>query len=115
MIFHSNYIKAKDNQNKFVATNVDRGDRDKDKFVPNKGHEFKGEHNQTSSFYKSYEEKKRVTNHDIGCYLCGETTHFARLCHSLSKFGPMITTTKKKHATAQAGNFEEQEAQYADP
>ncbi|XP_047267518.1 uncharacterized protein LOC124897941 [Capsicum annuum] len=114
--FHADYAKAKDSRNKPVAAKGDHGDKGKDKFIPNKNHEFKGERNQPSSFRKNYEEKKKgVANHDSGCYLCGDTSHFARSCPSLSKMGAMIAATRKDQASTQAGSFEEQEAQAANP
>ncbi|KAF3674003.1 putative polyprotein P3-like [Capsicum annuum] len=112
--FHADYAKAKDSQNKPVDAKGDRGDKGKDKFIPNKNFEFKRERNQPSSFRKNYEEKKKVVaNRDRGCYLCGDIFHFVRSFPSLSKLGVMIAATQKDQASAQAGGFGEQEAQAA--
>lgn len=112
--FYADYAKAKDSRNKPVAAKEDRGDKGKDKFIPNKNREFKGERNQPSSFRKNYEEKmKGVANRDSGCYLCGDTSHFARSCPSLSKLGAMVAATRRDQASAQAGSSREQEAQAA--
>ncbi|PHT91027.1 hypothetical protein T459_06140 [Capsicum annuum] len=112
--FHADYAKSKDNRNKPIAAKGERGDKGKDKFIPNKNREFKGERNQPSSFRKNYEEKKKgVANRDSGCYLCGDTSHFARSCPSLSKLGAMVAATRRDQASAQAGSSGEQEAQAA--
>ncbi|PHT93372.1 hypothetical protein T459_01254 [Capsicum annuum] len=112
--FHADYAKSKDSRNKPIAAKGDRGDKGKDKFIPNKNREFKGERNQPSSFRKNYEEKKKgVANRDSGCYLCGDTSHFARSCPSLSKLGAMVAATRRDQASAQAGSSGEQEAQAA--
>ncbi|PHT78431.1 hypothetical protein T459_16483 [Capsicum annuum] len=112
--FHADYAKSKDNRNKPIAAKGERGDKGKDKFIPNKNREFKGERNQPSSFRKNYEEKKKgVANRDSGCYLCGDTSHFARSCPSLSKLGAMVAATRRDQASAQTGSSGEQEAQAA--
>ncbi|PHT84835.1 hypothetical protein T459_13278 [Capsicum annuum] len=112
--FHADYAKSKDNRNKPIAAKGERGDKGKDKFIPNKNREFKGERNQPSSFRKNYEEKKKgVANRDSGCYLCGDTSHFARSCPSLSKLGAMVAATRRDQASAQAESSGEQEAQAA--
>ncbi|XP_047260179.1 uncharacterized protein LOC124893108 [Capsicum annuum] len=114
--FHADYAKAKDSRNKPVATKGDRGDKVKDKFVPNKNREFKGECNQLSSFRKNYQEKKKdVANRDSGCYLCGDMSHFARYFPSLSKMETTIAATRKDQSSAQVGGSGEQEAQAANP
>ncbi|KAM3376014.1 hypothetical protein P3S68_014728 [Capsicum galapagoense] len=110
--FHADYAKSKDSPNKPIDAKGDHGDKGKDKFIPNKNREFKGERNQPSSFCKNYEEKKKgVANRDSGCYLCGDTSHFARSCPSLSKLGAMIAATRKDPASVQARSSGEQEAQ----
>ncbi|MCD7461952.1 hypothetical protein HAX54_047437 [Datura stramonium] len=77
--------RAKDNRGRHVAAKVDPGERNKDKFVPSSGCEFKNDCNQPSQFRKNYEVRKKGVTPRNSCYLCGDKTHgqtWGNNCHS---------------------------------
>ncbi|MCE3050963.1 hypothetical protein HAX54_048602 [Datura stramonium] len=61
--------KEKESARRQVAAKVDRGEKDKDKSVSNRGRDGKGDRNRSSQFCKEYEERKRGVSHRDGCYL----------------------------------------------
>ncbi|KAG5620547.1 hypothetical protein H5410_005765, partial [Solanum commersonii] len=74
--------------------------------------EFRGERNvediknflwQMNAYFKhsfnlrkNYEGRKKGVSHREGCYLCGETTHAARYCPSLSKLSAIVAAQKQQ-------------------
>ncbi|KAG5613967.1 hypothetical protein H5410_013791 [Solanum commersonii] len=95
--------KGRDNRSKNVPPKGDRGDssRSRNKTVPNRGSDTRGNNrNQPSNFRKNYEDRKKGAPHREGCYICGETTHAARYCPSLSKLSAMVAAQKQQEQTA---------------
>ncbi|MCE0481821.1 hypothetical protein HAX54_039903, partial [Datura stramonium] len=73
--FRSESTKATESAWRQVASKVDRGERDKGKFVSNQVHDSKGDCNRSSQFCKDYEEWKRGVSHRDGYYLCSDPSH----------------------------------------
>ncbi|KAG5621578.1 hypothetical protein H5410_006796 [Solanum commersonii] len=86
---------GRDNRSKNVPPKVDNN-RNKGKSVPNRGSDARCiNRNQPSNFRKKYEDRKKGATHREGCYICGETTHAARYCLSLSKLNAMVAAQKQ--------------------
>lgn len=87
----------KDSENKIktippkVDNNINKGN-----FVPHRGNEYRGNHYQPSNFRKNYEERKKGVPNRKGCYLCGETTHTAKFCPTLSNLRALVAAHKQQ-------------------
>ncbi|XP_049391610.1 uncharacterized protein LOC125856067 [Solanum stenotomum] len=98
--FRTDAAKGRDNRSKNVPPKGDNN-RNKGKSVPNRGSDTRGNNrNQPSNFRKNYEDRKKGAPHREGCYICGETTHAARYCPSLSKLSAMVAAQKQQEQTA---------------
>ncbi|KAG5586405.1 hypothetical protein H5410_046839, partial [Solanum commersonii] len=92
--------KGRDNRSKNVPPKGDSS-RNKNKPVPNRGSDTRGNNrNQYSNFCKNYEDCKKGASHREGSYICGETTHAASYCPSLSKLSAMVAAQKQQEHTA---------------
>uniref|UniRef100_M1DJF6 CCHC-type domain-containing protein n=1 Tax=Solanum tuberosum TaxID=4113 RepID=M1DJF6_SOLTU len=92
--------KGRDNRSKNVPPRGDSS-RTKNRPVPNRGSDTRGNNrNQPSNFRKNYEDRKKGAPHREGCYICGETTHAARYCPSLSKLNAIVAAQKQQEQVA---------------
>ncbi|MCE3052011.1 hypothetical protein HAX54_051410, partial [Datura stramonium] len=101
--FCSKSTKEKEGARRQVASKIDRGERDRGKFVANRGRDGKGDHNRSSQFRKDYEEQKRGVNHRDRFYLCGNSSHMHQNCPKLGRLGAMTSADKQAaHACSSA-------------
>ncbi|XP_015168928.1 uncharacterized protein K02A2.6-like [Solanum tuberosum] len=98
--FRAEAAKGRDNRSKNVPPRGDSS-RTKNRPVPNRGIDTRGNNrNQPSNFRKNYEDRKKGAPHREGCYICGETTHAARYCPSLSKLNAIVAAQKQQEQVA---------------
>ncbi|XP_070044861.1 uncharacterized protein [Nicotiana tomentosiformis] len=92
--------KGNGNMSQTVAAPKTDPNRGKGKYVPNRNNENRGNRNQSSQYRKNYEQKKKGGPQRDVCYLCRDSSHFARYCPTLRKLGAIVASHHQQGQTA---------------